>query len=187
MFAKIEPYLRWSYVFSFSFSPLFYVKGVHYWRSTITVNFSPQDSSVESVWRALRARQRNISFPANLHVSSASAIFTWLVITCPIIAKTGVTPFVMSIARISRSSRCYSNTPLIRWLSSLDGAAKVSVTNGRKNLQLVRPGSKEKCFHSLWLRHSCQCSECTYTSGQRTVHWSELPKDLKIKSAKLSG
>ena len=101
------------------------------------------------------------------------------------ILQAGITPFAMSLARIFRSSRFV--TPSMRCLSSLDGAVKVSVTNSGKNLQLLRPGSKEKSFHSLWLRHSCQCSECTYTSGQRTVHWSELPKDLKIKSATLLG
>ena len=98
---------------------------------------------------------------------------------------TGIAPFSMSLTRISRLSRFC--TPLIRCLSSLDGAAQVSVTESGKNLLLRRPGSKEKSFHSLWLRHSCQCSECTYSSGQRTVHWSQLPKDLKIKSATLLG
>ena len=65
-------------------------------------------------------------------------------------------------------------------------AVKVSVAHGGKHLKLLAGDGKESLFHSLWLRHSCQCSDCAH-GASRMVHWSELPNDLRITSASVEG
>ena len=63
---------------------------------------------------------------------------------------------------------------------------EVFVADGGKRLKVLAGSRKESLFHSLWLRHSCQCSDCA-RGVRRMVHWSELPSDLRIASASVEG
>lgn len=46
---------------------------------------------------------------------------------------------------------------------------------------------KESVYHSIWLRHNCQCPSCMAFSGQKTIDFSEITSSIILKSAQLSG
>ena len=43
-------------------------------------------------------------------------------------------------------------------------------------------------FHSAWLRHNCQCSECQQEhSGQRLYDPADIPANIVVNDASISG
>ena len=65
------------------------------------------------------------------------------------------------------------------------------VENGNK-LDLVWEGDEKWRFHSIWLRHNCQCMECLSPEGQKTAFLEQsfrngISTSFKIASAKIEG
>ena len=42
-------------------------------------------------------------------------------------------------------------------------------------------------YHSVWLRHNCQCSLCVTSSNQKNVTGQDLKGELKISNATIEG
>lgn len=65
------------------------------------------------------------------------------------------------------------------------------VENGNK-LDLVWEGDQKWRFHSIWLRHNCQCKECLSPEGQKTAFLEQsfrngISTSFKITSAEIEG
>ena len=71
---------------------------------------------------------------------------------------------------------------------SRQAATSLSITDDGKKLNLLVDGELERRYHSVWLRHNCQCPQCfSKASHMNMVHPSELTTDMKVKSAQLKG
>ena len=71
---------------------------------------------------------------------------------------------------------------------SRQAATSLSITEDGKKLNLLVDGEPERKYHSIWLRHNCQCPQCfSKASHMNMVHPSELATDIKVKSAQLKG
>ena len=65
------------------------------------------------------------------------------------------------------------------------------VENGNK-LDLVWEGDQKWRFHSIWLRHNCQCKACLSPEGQKTAFLEQsfrnsISTSFKIASAEIEG
>ena len=81
----------------------------------------------------------------------------------------------------------------IRFLSSVvSRPSGVNVVEDGKKLDLVWKGDEKWRFHSIWLRHNCQCKECLFPEGQKTSFLEKsfrnaMSASLKIASAQIEG
>ena len=118
---------------------------------------------------------------AILAASSFSRQFSWLM--------RGPVPPVSLYAGLS-----LLHHPRFRFFSqsarpeSVQGQATVSCDENGRKMTVRWPDGEESVFHAVWLRHSCQCSECVqHSSGQRLVTSSVLGGGLKISKARVQG
>ena len=84
--------------------------------------------------------------------------------------------------------------PRIRFFSqsatpeSVHGQVTVSCDADGRKMTVRWADGEQNVFHAVWLRHSCQCSECVqHSSGQRLVTSSVLGAGLRISKAKVQG
>ena len=84
--------------------------------------------------------------------------------------------------------------PRIRFFSqsatpeSVHGQVTVSCDGDGRKMTVRWADGEQNVFHAVWLRHSCQCSECVqHSSGQRLVTSSVLGAGLRISKAKVQG
>ena len=89
---------------------------------------------------------------------------------------------------------CLLHHPRFRFFSqsaipeSVQGQATVSCDENGRKMTVRWADGKESVFHAVWLRHSCQCSECVqHSSGQRLVTSSVLGGGLRISKARVQG
>ena len=67
-------------------------------------------------------------------------------------------------------------------------AVNVSIAEDGKKLQLLIEGEPERRYHSIWLRHNCQCPQCfSHDVYMSQVHPNELSTDIKVESVELKG
>ena len=71
---------------------------------------------------------------------------------------------------------------------SVHGQVTVSCDADGRKMTVRWADGEQNVFHAVWLRHSCQCSECVQqSSGQRLVTSSVLGAGLRISKAKVQG
>ena len=81
----------------------------------------------------------------------------------------------------------------IRLLSSVvSRPSEVNVVEDGEKLDLVWKEDEKWRFHSIWLRHNCQCKECLSPEGQKTPFLEQsfrnaISSSLKIVSAQIEG
>ena len=99
------------------------------------------------------------------------------------------------IARAASSwfaRRIHTLPNLLRAAVNESAAPSVTVAEGGKKVELAWNGSEQWRFHSVWLRHNCQCSECLSPYGQKTAVLVDsfrkaVTQDIRIESAHLQG
>ena len=71
---------------------------------------------------------------------------------------------------------------------SVHGQVTVSCDADGRKMTVRWADGEQSVFHAVWLRHSCQCSECVqHSSGQRLVTSSVLGAGLRISKARVQG
>ena len=71
-----------------------------------------------------------------------------------------------------------------------DVAARITVHGGGKQIEAAwdpAPESIPSTYHSVWLRHNCQCSQCLSPSGQKVVVSAELDPNVTVTEASITG
>ena len=107
-------------------------------------------------------------------VRSFTRLFGWLI-------RRPVQPISVCDPRIRFFSQ--SATP-----ESVHGQVTVSCDGDGRKMTVRWADGEQNVFHAVWLRHSCQCSECVqHSSGQRLVTSSVLGAGLRISKAKVQG
>ena len=72
--------------------------------------------------------------------------------------------------------------------NSVHGQVTVSCDADARKMTVRWADGEQSVFHAVWLRHSCQCSECVqHSSGQRLVTSSVLGAGLRISKARVQG
>ena len=68
-------------------------------------------------------------------------------------------------------------------------AVQISVSAEGKRLQAAwdAEGSPPSTFHSVWLRHNCQCPQCLTAYNQNAVISTELDPHVAITEASIAG
>lgn len=75
---------------------------------------------------------------------------------------------------------------LIRRLVS-EACARITVSQGGKKLAADWGSHRESTYHSIWLRHNCQCSQCLTSSGQKATASTEQDPHITIAEASITG
>jgi hypothetical protein len=72
--------------------------------------------------------------------------------------------------------------------SNATGSLKcIDVNNDRGMLAVTWADDETASFHTVWLRHNCQCSSCITSSNQKTIYPSMLNPNVTITSTNISG
>ena len=62
----------------------------------------------------------------------------------------------------------------------------IGIQEGRK-LRVSWADGRESSYHAVWLRHNCQCPNCTSSSNQRLPRRKNLEGDIRITSSSVAG
>ena len=94
-------------------------------------------------------------------------------------------------------TRTVVNTQLLRPVTrklNINAAAKpeevkISVSTEGKRLQAVwgNEASPPSTYHSVWLRHNCQCSQCLTSYNQNAVISTDLDPHVTITETRITG
>ena len=80
--------------------------------------------------------------------------------------------------------------PAIRKLNSdaQPAPVRIAVSGEGKRLEAVwGSGSPPSTYHSVWLRHNCQCSQCLSSHGQNTVSSTGIDPNVAVADANITG
>ena len=86
----------------------------------------------------------------------------------------------------ARLAAVTAHLSLTRKLASDASATRLAVCRGGQKLA-ADWGSHESVFHSIWLRHNCQCPRCVSSSGQKATATTELDPNVTVEEASIAG